>query len=97
MAALSIPKTSDIFILSVFIAILLLNPSSATAQTLNWNYQTDGIVYSSPAVGNDGTIYIGSTDRYLYALNPDGMLKWRYQTGLFLHSDCPVYFVDSLH
>ena len=38
-------------------------------------------VGSSPAIGNDGTIYIGSEDTYLYAINPDGTLKWRYQTG----------------
>jgi hypothetical protein len=29
----------------------------------------------------DGTIYIGSSDTYLYAINPDGTLKWSYQTG----------------
>ena len=29
---------------------------------------------SSPAIGSDGTIYIGSN--YIYALNPDGTLKW---------------------
>jgi len=30
-----------------------------------------GIV-SSPAVGSDGTIYIGSGDSYLYAINSTG-------------------------
>ena len=29
----------------------------------------------------NNTIYIGSDDNYVYALNPDGTLKWRYQTG----------------
>ena len=28
-----------------------------------------------PVIGNDGTIYAGNT---LYALNPDGSLKWEY-------------------
>jgi hypothetical protein len=37
-------------------------------------------VYSSPAIGVDGTIYVGSANNYIYALNPDGTLKWRYQT-----------------
>ena len=32
-------------------------------------------------MGADGTLYFGSNDNYLYALNPDGSLKWRYETG----------------
>lgn len=39
-----------------------------------WTYQT-GNGYSSPSIGPDGTIYIGGTGS-LYALNPDGSLKW---------------------
>jgi outer membrane protein assembly factor BamB len=35
-----------------------------------------GAVYSSPAVGSDGTVYVGSQDYYLYAINPGGTLKW---------------------
>ncbi|MFC1528590.1 PQQ-binding-like beta-propeller repeat protein [Candidatus Latescibacterota bacterium] len=37
------------------------------------------IQLSSPAVGNDGTIYIGSMDMHLYAVNPDGSEKWRHE------------------
>ncbi|MFC1651004.1 leucine-rich repeat domain-containing protein [Candidatus Latescibacterota bacterium] len=36
---------------------------------------------SSPAIGKDGTIYIGSMDSFLYAVNPDGTRKWRYRTN----------------
>jgi len=36
--------------------------------------------YSSPAIAPDGTIYVGSYDNSLYAVNPDGTLKWRYLT-----------------
>ena len=36
---------------------------------------------SSPAIGEDGTIYIGSKDRCLYAVLPDGTLKWSHETG----------------
>jgi outer membrane protein assembly factor BamB len=38
-------------------------------------------VRSSPAVVEDGTIYFGSDDRYLYALNPDGTERWHFLTG----------------
>lgn len=48
--------------------------------SIKWKYQTGGYVESSPAIGSNGTIYIGSNDGYLYALNPAGTLKWKYQT-----------------
>jgi outer membrane protein assembly factor BamB len=38
-------------------------------------------IISSPAIAPDGTIYIGSGNGALYAINPDGTLKWRYETG----------------
>ena len=40
-----------------------------------------GEVHSSPAIGDDGTIYVGSHDHKVYALNPDGSLKWSHTTG----------------
>ena len=39
---------------------------------------------SSPAIGADGTIYVGSYDDNLYALTDNGTsgsLKWKYATG----------------
>jgi outer membrane protein assembly factor BamB len=35
----------------------------------------------SPAIGADGTVYIGSLDSKLYALNADGTFRWSYTTG----------------
>ncbi len=32
-------------------------------------------------MGADETVYVGSFDGYLYALNPNGALRWRYLTG----------------
>jgi len=53
---------------------------------LKWRYQTGDRVYSSPAIGSDGTIYVGSYDNKLYAINPDGTLKWSFTTGDNVHS-----------
>jgi len=36
--------------------------------------------YSSPTLGPDGTLYVGGNDGYLYAIAPDGSLKWRFFT-----------------
>ena len=45
-----------------------------------WKFKTGAKVLSSPAVVGE-TVYIGSADHFLYALNAsDGKLKWRYKT-----------------
>jgi outer membrane protein assembly factor BamB len=31
-----------------------------------------------PAIGADGTIYVGSWDYNLYAVKPDGSEKWKF-------------------
>ena len=36
---------------------------------------------SSPAIGADGTIYMGSNDNKLHAVNPDRTPNWTYTTG----------------
>ena len=45
--------------------------------TLLWEFETGGIVLSSPAIGSDGTVYVGSTDKKLYAIktNSKGLAK----------------------
>ena len=59
--------------------------SSTTELTIwgdKWSYLTgDAIKASTPALGADGTIYFGSNDDKIYALNPDGSFKWEFSTG----------------
>jgi len=48
---------------------------------VKWKFHTHGSIVSSPAVAN-GTLYVGSHDGYLYALNSDsGALKWKFKTA----------------
>jgi outer membrane protein assembly factor BamB len=42
-----------------------------------WSYKTESSIESSPAIGADGTIYVGSHDGNFYAFNQDGSLKWK--------------------
>jgi outer membrane protein assembly factor BamB len=68
--------------------------------TLKWRYHTSDFreIISSPAIGSDGTIYFGSLNDTLYALNPNGTLKWSYSTNGDIYSspaigsDGTIYF-----
>ena len=51
--------------------------TSANPGTQKWAFATGGIVYSSPAIGVDGTIYVGSYDGSLFAVNPNGTRSGR--------------------
>ena len=46
----------------------------------HWSYATGGAVDSSPAVGSDGTVYVGSEDANLYAVSSRGSLQWSFAT-----------------
>ena len=46
-----------------------------------WVFRTGRGIFSTPIIGADGTIYIGSADTYFYAIKPDGRLRWRLKTG----------------
>ena len=48
---------------------------------VQWAVELGGRVDSSPAVGPDGTVYIGTDDGRLLALWPDGTFRWAVLTG----------------
>ncbi len=49
--------------------------------TVLWEFKTGGSV-SSPAIGSDGTVYVGSHDNKLYAINgQSGVKLWEFETG----------------
>lgn len=59
----------------------------SASDTLLGTFPTGGAVESSPAIGADGTVYVGSTDDYLYAIDPmDGTKKWSFATGAAIYS-----------
>ncbi|SVD50537.1 uncharacterized protein METZ01_LOCUS403391, partial [marine metagenome] len=53
-----------------------------------WEFETDGVVNSSPAVGANGTVYVGSHGNKVYALHgATGVKLWEFQTkGLVFSS-----------
>ena len=53
--------------------------------TLKWSYNTEDYVESTPAIDEEGIIYFGSHDHFVYALYPNGTQKWKFQTGNWVH------------
>lgn len=49
--------------------------AKAAGPHLKWQYKSSALALSHPALGADGTIYIGS-NRALQAVSPDGKLLW---------------------
>jgi outer membrane protein assembly factor BamB len=58
--------------------------------TKQWHFETGNAIYSSPAVA-DGTVYIGSFDSNLYAVDTtSGTEQWRFETGRSVRSSPTV-------
>jgi outer membrane protein assembly factor BamB len=57
---------------------------STNLGVIRWLFPTSGSIGTSvatPAVDDSGNIYVGSNKNIVYALSPDGSLKWQFDTG----------------
>ncbi len=57
-----------------------------------WSFDTNGSITNSPTIAPDGTIYQPSCDGKLYAVNPDGSLKWEHKCE---GTPCPPLLDDK--
>lgn len=62
---------------------------------VKWSFATKGSGITSDinalAVDSSGTIFVGAAeDNNLYALNPDGTLKWKFDTGSFIQNPIAI-------
>ncbi len=70
---------------------------------LKWKYKINGSIEYTPALGKDGTIYVGSKKGYLYAIDSDGKLKWKSKisgsidSNLVIDSEGTIYLTSSKH
>jgi outer membrane protein assembly factor BamB len=46
-----------------------------------WAFDTGGKIWSAPAIGPDGTIYVGSDSDRLFAVDPAGRERWQLSTA----------------
>ncbi|MEF2245651.1 S-layer homology domain-containing protein [Paenibacillus sp. IITD108] len=55
--------------------------TGSTDSEEKWTFAAEGSIYSTPAIGTDGTLYVGSYDGKLYAIDSrTGRLKWSFVT-----------------
>ena len=68
----------------LMIALLALVGCVSTPQGINqtskakigtpiWEFETGNLVRSSPVIGSDGTVYVGSRDNKLYAIKTESL------------------------
>jgi outer membrane protein assembly factor BamB len=63
---------------------------------LKWAFKTNGKIFSSPIV-QEGIVYIGSEDGYLYAIEEQtGKTHWKFKTGGAVHSS-PAIFKNTVY
>lgn len=63
---------------------------------LKWKFKTDGKIFSSP-IAQNGTVYIGSEDGFLYAIEEkSGNTKWKFKTNGAIHSS-PSIFENTIY
>ncbi len=64
----------------------MISITTLSCEAIKWKFKTAEDIQSSPAIGSDGTIYVGSGDNYLYAINHDGSEKWKFKTDYSIYS-----------
>jgi outer membrane protein assembly factor BamB len=63
----------------ILLSLLFTNTLYSQVGEIKWKVPTNIIGWSSPAIGPDGTVYIGDNDGYLYAVVDEGetwSFKW---------------------
>jgi outer membrane protein assembly factor BamB len=73
---------------------------SSASGAIQWTAEIGPVASASPAIGADGSLYVGSTDGRLYALSPTGAVAWATPLGGTLSTpaigtDGAVYLTSS--
>lgn len=62
-----------------------------------WSYEAKKAIESSAAIANDGSVFVGSRDRRLYALSRTGQLLWSFQTGGAVESTPALRYLTAIY
>lgn len=65
---------------------------------IQWQFEAERPITSTPVIGNNGMIFIGSVNNVFYALSSTGMLRWSFtadddlRTSALVGPDDSIYF-----
>ena len=80
------------YLVYICILVYLLHDALTMSNYYKYHICVCPQVFSSPTIGPAGTIFFGSTDRKVYAINYDGTFRWYYETGGYV-STCVTVLV----
>lgn len=72
------PDESTIYVGSWDNSLYAIDSSTGVVK---WTFATGSLIFSSPAVAQDGTVYFGGADGFVYGLSPDGISLWETFIG----------------
>ncbi|MBU6951602.1 PQQ-binding-like beta-propeller repeat protein [Hahella sp. HN01] len=64
----------------------LITPASGS---LAWSFEVGGQLEGDVAIDGNGVVYVGSRDGFLYAIYPDGTLKWKAKLKSIIGTSAP--------
>ena len=70
----------------VYTASENLSAAATESVSMEWNASTGGVIFSSPTIGSNGAIYVGSNDNKLHAFHADGSPKWTFNAENWVDS-----------
>lgn len=63
---------------------------SSTQPKEVWRVCTQGSIAAPPTLAVDGTVLFSSHDRHVYAVSPQGQLRWKHRTGDMIWSSAAL-------
>lgn len=61
-----------------------------------WHFKADSAVFASPAIDNNGNVYIGSQNGTFYSLDIEGNQRWKYDGGEGITSSAALIVDGSI-
>lgn len=97
-ARLISPRLRIQFVILSLLAVISSKAEEEYFRVTNlWTADIPSYCVSSPALGRDGTIYLGTWPGHLMAFNPDGKLLWKFYTGFEIVSSPAIGEDDTIY
>ena len=71
-------------------ALSEVDTTNGSTSTSPWSFKTGKGIFSSPVIGSDQSILVGSADQYFYSIHPNGTQKWAFKTHEIIDSAAAV-------